>query len=141
MSEHVKSYLRWLLGAEGAPKYNAEEYDLKTLTAAGISLFTAALDRYFPEEVPTPAEAAALVTKVRSMSAQPETLNPVLAEQVILNAYADDDLMADVPAVEVARVENILAYGIRRELSIKDGPELEAFLDEVIEIMNDPANT
>jgi hypothetical protein len=139
MSDPVKVYLRWVLGAKGAPNFDPSNYEVKTLMIAGVATFTAALDRYFPEE-PGPAEAASLVAKVRQQSAQPELLNPVLAEQVILNAYSDETLVGDVPPAEVSRVENIISYGIRRELKIEDGPELEEFLDEIIEIMNEPAD-
>jgi len=140
MSEPVKNYLRWALGVEGAPEFNPEDFDHpKTLMAAGISLFTIALERYFPEE-PTPAQAADLVTTIRQMMAQPEELNPVLAERVILNGYGDEDLVSDVPPTDVARAEHIISYGIRRALNINDGPALEEFLDEVIAFMNEPAD-
>ncbi|MCE0535861.1 hypothetical protein LWF15_10085 [Kineosporia rhizophila] len=138
MSEPVKKYLRWVLGAEGAPEFDASEYDsVKTLKAAGISLFTISLERYFPQE-PTPSEAAALVTKIRQMLVRPEELNPVLAERVVLSGYGHEGLLDDVPETDIARVENMISFGIRRELKIDDGPELERFLDEIVEFMNSP---
>ncbi|GAB3255021.1 hypothetical protein [Kineosporia babensis] len=135
MSDSVKKFLRWTLGVEGAPKFEPTAEDVKTLMAAGISLFAVTLDKYFDDD-PTPAQAAELATKVRQTWVQPEGLNPVLAERVILNAYGDEDLVDDVPRTEVARIEHILSYGIRRELKIEDGPALEALLDEVIAVMN-----
>lgn len=32
----------------------------------------------------------------------------------------------------------MISFGIRRELKIDDGPELERFLDEIVEFMNSP---
>ncbi len=53
MSDSVKKYLRWVLGVEGAPEFDPSDYDdVKTLMAAGISLFSVALDRYFPQNPP-----------------------------------------------------------------------------------------
>ena len=137
MSDAVKGYLRWVLGIEGAPKFDPAGSDAKMVLTAGLSSFTVALDRYFPEE-PSVAEVAGLVTKIRQMSAQPELLNPVLAEQVILNIYDDEDLVGDVTLGEVARVQNIISYGILRLLNIEKGPELERFLDEVVELIDEP---
>ncbi|MCE0534113.1 hypothetical protein LWF15_01165 [Kineosporia rhizophila] len=136
MSDKIKDLLRWNLGAEGASKVSFSEVGLEASRAAGFAAFALALERRFGED-PTTETIQQFVARTRTSWVKPDALNPVLAEQVILAAYTDDDDLLDgVPAAELARVQLLLTYGVVRDMNIT-GDAFEAFLDEIVQLMNE----
>lgn len=135
MSDMVKDYLRWILGVEGAQEVELSQIGLQTSIDAGVSAFSLALEKIYSSD-PSPEQVRELVARIRQRWIKPERLNPVLAEHVILNLYGDDEYVNDVPLAEVARVENLITYGIVHEAGL-DRDAIEIFLDEVVDLMSE----
>lgn len=134
MSSTVKDFLRWVFGGEGARAVDLAEVGFERSQDATISAFAIALERQFGEDVNEEA-ARNLIARIGQRWIKPEELKPVLAERIILSTYGEDGLIDDVPKVEVQRIQNLVSYGILRELNLRD-QDLEDFFDEVVSIMD-----
>jgi len=135
MPTETRGYLRWVLGIEGAPKADLAGLQPSFIASAAVAAFSVALEVAFGESL-TPDQARDFISRVRGTWVKPEALNPVLAERVLLSGYEDDDMLDDVPVTEIVRLHNVLAAAVLRDRNLH-GTDLEGFLDEVEELMND----
>lgn len=137
-NDAVKQYLRQALGTEGAP--SAKSYDVGAVDSvdATLAAFSVALDKVF-FKTPEPAEVSALVARIREVWVEPETLEPVLAENIILAIYGKGTLIDDIVTASLTTTENLITYGILHESGVS-GDAFEYFLDEVVDLMNEPVD-
>lgn len=138
MSDAAKDYLRWILRVEGAPHVQVSEIGLKTVINAGLASFTLAMEKRFEDDA-TEEEIRQFVARVRGTWIQPEALNPVLAERILLDGLGEEDLVDDVPLAEVSRAQNLLSYAMVNDLGIT-GDALEQFVEEAVKMLTDLEN-
>ncbi len=137
-NDAVKQYLRLALGTDGAPGAVPRDISVDDSVDATLAALSVALDKIFLED-PEPVEISALVGRIREVWVKPETLDPVLAERIILAIYGEDELMDDVGSADLVVTENLITYGILHESGISE-EAFEYFLDEVVDLMNEPVD-
>ncbi|GLY32530.1 hypothetical protein [Kineosporia sp. NBRC 101731] len=131
----IKKYLRLVLGVDGAPTVGPSDLDVKTSILASLAALSVALEKVLPDDAQR-EQISSLVAQIRETWVKSDALNPVLAERIILTLQGQDGLIDDVPAAELATAENLITYGILHETGTT-GDSFEAFLDDVIQFLND----
>lgn len=137
MSDSTRDYLRWILSVDGARRVEYVGQEPSFVTNASVAAFSVAMEVMFGENA-TPEQITDFVTRIRTRWVKPEALNPILAERVIKTMFEDDsDVLDELPLTEIVRINTVLAAAVLRERHI-EGDQLEEFLDEVEELMNEP---
>lgn len=142
MSDQARDYIRWTLGVPGAPDVPVAEIGLKASVHLSLAAFTLALEKRFDDDA-TDEEVRTFVARVRGNWIKPEALNPVLAERILLDGLGEEDLVEDVPILELTHAQDLLSYAMVNDLGIT-GDALEQFVDEaakmVADLQNSPAD-
>ncbi len=138
MSDQVQNLLRRILGVEVDGTVPPTELDGRTVRTTVVTAFALALEMRFGESV-TVDDVQAFVARIRGRWVEADALNPVLAEHIILSTYDESDLLGSVPAVEIAQAQNLLTYGLVKDLEMTS-EAIDDFIREVTDLVTAPAD-
>jgi len=133
VTDTLRSVLRWIVGAEGAKEPDLTGDDLPLLTQASAAAFAVTVNLRFTDDV-TPETVQQFVTRIRERHLQPGTLNPVLAEWFILDAFDHPVSLTDVSVTDRITTQNLIAAGVVRDMNIT-GDALDELVDDAIDLL------
>jgi len=125
-----------VLGVENAGPVDVSVADADMVANASVCSFATAMEIMFGSDVTT-EDVRNFIARIRGPWVKPEALNPVLAERIILSGLGEEGLLDGVPRADIVSSQNLIAGAVLRERGI-GGAQLEEFLDEVVELMNEP---
>jgi hypothetical protein len=136
VSDRIRSVLRWILGVDETPSVELSGDDLAFLSEVSAAAFAITLDLRFGENA-TPDQTKEFIARVRGPIVNPEKLNPVLAEWVILTAYGAPGLLDQVSLAETVTAQNLISYAVVRDMQVT-GADLEQLMDDVVDLITSP---
>ncbi|GAB6903065.1 hypothetical protein [Kineosporia succinea] len=133
MSDDLRAPLRWILGVEGAPEPGPGDREPEALARLSAAAFAVAVELRFGEQV-TPEQAREFVAHISEIYLKPGSLDPELAEQIILNVYDEVEALDEVPLEKTVEAQNLIASATVQDMGFTEDA-LDRFMDDVVDLI------